>query len=244
MNSEWLHSILVRVPAFILGIGLHEWSHAFVADRAGDPTPREQGRLTLDLVTHLDPLGTLCMLVGPIGWGRAVEVLPSNFRDPGRDHMRVALAGPLMNVVLGAAGLLVLGLLRLVDPKWLKTAAGDTLWKMVAWIVLMNVGLALFNLIPIPPLDGSKVLAYHMGDSGSDYLRMMQPVGLMMIARLSYTGAFDSVLDFGILTIRSILSHGILLQAVVFTLAIGAWLQNAEVLSARDPTGKDPRVPE
>lgn len=226
MDDFSLYGILVKVPAILLGIGLHEWSHAYVADRAGDPVPRQQGRLTLDLVTHLDPIGTLGLLLGPLGWGRPVQVNPANFDDPVRDHVRVALAGPLANLVVMAAGLVVLSLVPLLGLDLVARGAGrETLAGMLFWIIFLNMSLALFNLVPIPPLDGSRVVRYWMPREPS--WMADEGAGILLILILGQLGAFRPLYSLGTQTVLTLAAWGPWATLAALVLTALAWALNA-----------------
>ncbi len=143
-------TLLWRVLAILVAVTVHEFAHAWTADRLGDPTPRVRGRLSLNPVVHLDPIGSLLLLLAGFGWARPVEVNPRYFPDPRRGMLVVAAAGPVANV----ASALALGLayqLGLVAP-------GTWLAGLVLTVILINAVLAIFNLLPIHPLDGSKIL--------------------------------------------------------------------------------------
>ncbi len=156
LHLDW-NFIFMQIFAFVLCITVHEFAHAFTAYRLGDPTPKRQGRVTLNPLDHLDPIGTLMLILmvitgaRGIGWGRAVQVNPANFEHPRRDLMLVAAAGPFSNLVLA---LLIAGVLRLGF-----VPMTPSLLEFLAIMVYMNIGLMFFNLIPIGPLDGSKILA-------------------------------------------------------------------------------------
>jgi Zn-dependent protease len=141
-----LQSQLPKWVALVLAITFHEFSHGFVATLFGDDVPRRAGRLTLNPLKHLDPIGTLMILVGPIGWGKPMPINPAGMRNPNLGWALSSAAGPVSNVVLATATLLVF---RLVDSS---TAA--TLVPYLEAIFVWNVGLAVFNLVPLPPLDG------------------------------------------------------------------------------------------
>jgi Zn-dependent protease len=128
----------------ILAITIHEFSHALIADRLGDPTPRAAGRLTLNPLAHLDPLGTIMIFFVSFGWGRPIPIDPYNFSSPRRDELLVALAGPASNLLLGS----FLGIIHLI------TGLNHPLLQFIA---LTNFSLGIFNLLPLPPLDGSKI---------------------------------------------------------------------------------------
>jgi Zn-dependent protease len=138
-----------RIPFFValvLAITFHEFSHGFVATLFGDPTPRLAGRLTLNPLKHLDPIGTILILIGPIGWGRPMPINPGAMRNPNLGWALSSLAGPVSNVLMAGLALAILGMLgRSVDRAVLPYFEA---------FVLLNIGLAVFNLVPLPPLDG------------------------------------------------------------------------------------------
>lgn len=137
-------TVIFSYIGLLIAITIHEYSHAFAADRLGDPTPRAMGRLTLNPLAHLDPLGTLMIFIAHFGWGKPVPIDPYNFANPRRDEIIVALAGPISNIILGST----IGII------YLTTGYFNEILYIIA---LVNFSLAIFNLIPIPPLDGSKV---------------------------------------------------------------------------------------
>lgn len=153
---DW-NFIFMQILAFVLCITVHEFAHAITAYKLGDPTPKRQGRISLNPLDHLDPLGTLMLVLmvvtgaRGIGWGKAVQVNPHNFRHVRRDMMLVAAAGPFSNLVFA---LLLAGAMRLFLPSMTPGLA-----EFMIFMVYMNIGLMFFNLIPIAPLDGSKILA-------------------------------------------------------------------------------------
>ena len=140
-------SFVVVFGGIIIAIGIHEAAHCYMADYLGDPTPRSLGRLTLNPLAHLDPVGTLVILVtGAFGWGKPSPYDPYNLKNPRRDTALIALAGPISNLLL-ALGLSLVA--RLGIPQFLVS--------IIYFLVALNVNLAIFNLIPIAPLDGAKI---------------------------------------------------------------------------------------
>jgi len=155
---EDLQVRLLRLAALIPALVIHEFAHGYSAYRMGDPTAKMDGRLTLNPLAHLDPLGTLMILVVRFGWAKPVRVNPHNFRDPGRGLMISTACGPLANISMGV----VLGLsLRLIlAVVGLEGARNNVLVAFLAMLVSLNFLLAFFNLIPLGPLDGHEVLPY------------------------------------------------------------------------------------
>lgn len=176
--------LLLLLPAVLVAVTVHEFAHAFVADRLGDPTPRQLGRLTLNPLAHLDVLGTIFFVLFFFGWARPVPVNPRNFANPRQGMLQVALAGPLANVTVAFA----VGLL-------LKTQGPSaSLWgALTAMVVEINVVLAVFNLIPIPPLDGSRILEGLLAPEQAVAYGRIQPYGTIILLVLLYTGVIGQV---------------------------------------------------
>jgi len=153
-----LTAILLSLPAVLLALTVHEFFHAYAAFRMGDPTARNAGRLTLNPLKHLDPLGFIMILVARIGWAKPVPVNPAYFRNPARDLALTSLAGPLSNIGLAiVSGLAFRGLNLFMGGTGIWN---DYIGPMLAISVIINIALAFFNLIPLPPLDGFAILAY------------------------------------------------------------------------------------
>lgn len=152
LNSQ-LIQLLVSVPAVLLCLSVHEACHGYMAYALGDPTAKHAGRLTLDPIRHLDPIGTICLLFFHVGWAKPVPVNPGNFKHPRRDIALVSLAGPVSNFLLALIALFLYYPLRMADSTIVMTIA-----LMLYMVAIMSIGLGVFNLIPVPPLDGSKIL--------------------------------------------------------------------------------------
>ncbi|OGY15585.1 MAG: hypothetical protein A2784_02000 [Candidatus Chisholmbacteria bacterium RIFCSPHIGHO2_01_FULL_48_12] len=175
MLSQFLVNPLLGLTwllGLILAITIHEFAHALVADRLGDPTPRLQGRLTLNPLAHLDPLGTLMLLVTRFGWGKPVQFDPFNLQNPRRDTAIISLAGPVSNLATAALAATVIRLFPIAYPLLLP-------------LIVLSVGLALFNLIPIHPLDGGKIiLGLLPRNLASEWDRILQQYGLIILILL------------------------------------------------------------
>jgi len=147
---------LMSMCALVVCITIHEFAHAYSAYRAGDDTPRVQGRLSLNPIDHLDPIGTIMMIVSSIsgfgiGWGKPVQINPYNFKHPRWDNLRVSLWGPLSNVLTAVVVGIALRLTIVFLP--------PNVAAFLFYLALISIGLAVFNLIPISPLDGSHILS-------------------------------------------------------------------------------------
>ena len=154
---------ILSALAVLIILSIHEFSHGYAAYKLGDDTARLQGRLTLNPIKHLDPVGALCMVLFHFGWARPVPVNPRNFRNPKKGFAIVALAGPLANLLLAffSAFLYLLAFALLKDVAFTSELTYNIATNTLKFIVIfhsINVGLAIFNLIPVPPLDGSRIL--------------------------------------------------------------------------------------
>ncbi len=178
---------IANAIALLVAIDVHEFCHAWMADQLGDPTPRYQGRLTLNPLAHLDPLGTLMLILARFGWGKPVPVNPYNLRNGPKSGMAmVSFAGSLANLI--TAALLALPVrLGLVMPT-LRGEIIPSLEMVITTTILVNVILAVFNLIPIPPLDGFKVAMGLLPHRWSHALAQLEPYGPLLLILLILPG--------------------------------------------------------
>lgn len=189
MDDFLLKLSIMLVPA-LMAVTFHELAHGFVADRCGDPTARLLGRLTINPLRHLDPIGTLVLLVFGFGWARAVPVNPENLRSARRDMIWVALSGPGANLMLALFCALILRWLGPLSQEAATGGAGASFWQPVSLMagfgLYINVILALFNLLPIPPLDGGRVLVCLLPEKLAAMVRRIEPFGLLLIVFLVF----------------------------------------------------------
>ena len=156
---EFLLGKILMLPAILIGFTFHEYAHAKMADRLGDKTPRFQGRLTLNPIAHLDPIGTLCILFFGIGWAKPVQVNPSAFKNYYKDDLKVSLAGPIANLIVAFFGMILYTLIFILGTTGvLEGTLFSVLFSMASQIVGINVILFVFNLLPLPGLDGFSIL--------------------------------------------------------------------------------------
>ncbi|RCK80602.1 MAG: membrane metalloprotease [Candidatus Ozemobacter sibiricus] len=186
---------LLYAPLLLFSLAFHEYAHAAMADFLGDPTPRRQGRLSLNPLAHLDPVGTLMLVFSNFGWARPVVVDPSSFRIPSRAMMSVALAGPLSNLLLAViGGALLKGMISLHLMWGLPALPLDILAKALQTFILVNLALACFNLLPLPPLDGSRVLRYFLPRQHAPLMRTLDDIGPLLLILAVSLGLLDPVL--------------------------------------------------
>lgn len=226
---------LLAFPGRILALSAHEFAHAWMADRCGDPTARMYGRLTLNPLKHLDPLGTLFMLLLGFGWAKPVPVNPYNFRNFRRDDLKVSLAGVTMNMILFVLGFIAASVMAIIailktgqadflelirysinlNPDFISALLGTIpgyIYQMLVYFIYVNISLAVFNLLPVPPLDG-----YHVFN---DLLLKRNLFASPKVARTSmgilyllmFTGILGKILSFIVENVIS--GAGILLELV------------------------------
>jgi Zn-dependent protease len=187
--------ILLMIPPLLFALTFHEYSHALVATRLGDPTARMLGRLTLNPIAHLDPVGTLVfVLTQRIGWAKPVPIDERYLKHPRRDIMRIALAGPVSNVILA---FLFGTIVRFAAPVAGTSTMERLLLVMVEGSVIVNLGLAAFNLIPIFPLDGSRILTGLMSREWAERYREFDHVGPFVLLGIVVLGMTTGVNLFG-----------------------------------------------
>ena len=182
-------SLIYRIPAFLFAIAVHEYAHAQCADSLGDPTSRYSGRLTLNPMAHMDILGGLLLVLCGFGWAKPVEINPRYFKNPQSDMLKVSLAGPAANLFLCFLAVL---LWRVMARFGLLTGGvKELLW----WLAQLNVWFAFFNLLPIPPLDGSRIVTMLLPPKQAwDFENFVGQYGMYILIALVFTGVTSAII--------------------------------------------------
>ena len=193
-------TLILLVPPILIALTFHEFAQAWMANRLGDPTARYLGRMTLNPMAHLDPLGTIMIFLVRFGWAKPVPVDPRNLANPSRDMMWISAAGPLMNMFLA----LISGLaIRLLAAMGLLTTQGQGADAMLSTMLFLslyiNLALAVFNILPIPPLDGSKILAGILPRRYAPQLAIIEARGPMILFGILFLGFVTNIHILGFL---------------------------------------------
>lgn len=227
--QQTIQEILLLIVPFLMAITVHEFAHGWVAYKLGDPTAKLAGRLSLNPIKHLDLFGTLALiLTRRFGWAKPVPVNPNNLRDPKRDMMWVSLAGPASNFLLAIIFAILLRGITTINPSFKSliypalsyqfpslagfdsfTILGVIFFWMICLGMVLNVILAVFNLIPLPPLDGGKILQGILPRDLSVAFGKIEPYGFLIIIALAFTGVL-----WGVISPFFKISMGILLSII------------------------------
>ncbi len=193
-------SVAVQIAAILIIIFLvlpfHEWAHAFTAAKLGDTSIKYRGRLTLNPLAHIDPVGALSLLLFGFGWAKPVPVNPRNFKNPRLGMAIVALMGPVANIVAAIVGGLIINALAKFAPSFIAGTVGGYVLMFFSFYVQINVRLAVFNLLPIPPLDGSKILFVFLPDRAVEWFYRYQRIISMLLLVLLWVGVLTVPLNF------------------------------------------------
>ena len=195
--TRFILNLSVRLPAILAALTFHEYAHGWVADKLGDSTARLSGRLTFNPLAHLDPIGTLALIFSPVGWAKPVPVNFNNLRHPRRDMVWVAVAGPGANLILAAVSAWSLRLFEgggaIVESSWLAGLA-TPLYLMLQVSVVINVALAIFNLLPLPPLDGGRMVSGLLPPRQAASYGRLERYGFVILLVLIFSGAVDRLI--------------------------------------------------
>lgn len=194
--QQFIHDFLLIAPPLLFALTAHEAAHGYVAWKLGDPTAKNEGRLSLNPLRHLDPLGALAFFIIQVGWAKPVPVNPDNFRDPRKAMLMVALAGPAANLLLAVLSAIVAHLILLLAnaPPAVISLLIPAM-DMTTASVAINIMLMVFNCLPVPPLDGSKVLMGLLPPDAARHYARIEPYGIVLVLLLFYTGVLGSIID-------------------------------------------------
>ena len=185
-GTDGILNLLLVIPGVLIALTFHEFAHAFAANKLGDETPKVQGRLNLNPLSHIDPVGFIFLIIAGFGWGKPVQIDPRNFNGKhsiSKAEAIVSVAGPIMNFILAFVFLIFTNLIFIYWPEateqYYLYSIGQTTLTSIGWpgliclitqsVVAINVGLGVFNLIPVPPLDGSKILMHFLPYKGKEW---------------------------------------------------------------------------
>ena len=198
-STDGILILLITLPAILIAITFHEFAHAFAADKLGDSTPRNQGRLTLNPLKHIDPIGFALLIVAGFGWGKPVQVNPRYFNrkiSMSKAEAIVAFAGPLMNFLLAIISTVIMACLLKFNV--LENLPIKTIWLILVFVlelILINVGLGLFNLIPLPPLDGFKILNHFLPYKAREWMARNEQIMYIVFLIIWVTGIAGTIIS-------------------------------------------------
>lgn len=185
-----ISTMIYRIPALLFAITIHEYAHAQCADSMGDRTARYMGRLTFNPMAHLDPIGALLLVVAGFGWAKPVPINTSNFRNRKEGILKVSFAGPAANLFLCFLAAFLMAFMNRFGM------LSDGIYRFLLWMQLYNVWFAFFNLIPVPPLDGSKILSELLPPSTAwKYDNMVGQYGFYILIALVFTGVTSWIIN-------------------------------------------------
>ncbi|MDO5409282.1 MAG: site-2 protease family protein [Lachnospiraceae bacterium] len=190
-------SYIYLIPGILLAISLHEFAHGWVSWRLGDPTPKQEKRLTLNPLRHLDPIGAFCMLIFHMGWAKPVMINPYYYKNKRVGTALVSLAGPLMNILTGGISIFILA--------WIESSvqygtlpgsrALEMFYVVLYYFSMLSINLAVFNLIPLPPLDGSKILAVFLPEPVLEWFNRYDKYFMIILLVALYLGFLDGPIE-------------------------------------------------
>ena len=210
MSSDIIPNLLIYLVVLLFAISAHEAAHAWMSNRFGDDTARLLGRITLNPTAHIDPIGTLLIPIvsfvltsvgGPvgniplIGWGKPTPVNPLRWRNKDLANVMVSAAGILANLFIAICAFIILKVLLMTGiDESIPASIQKPIGLLLTYFLFMNVSLAIFNLLPFPPLDGSKILETFLPASARPLLEMMEQFGFVILMMLIYIGVFDAIM--------------------------------------------------
>ncbi len=202
---EWLTNTLLIVPGIIIGLSMHEYAHAAVAYKLGDYLPKTQGRVTINPLAHVDPIGLVSLLFVGFGWGKPVQINPRAFKHPRRDEALVSLAGVTMNLIIAIVFTGILAMYVNFSGTFIRTDMGDIILMILLYIIQINIVLMIFNLLPIPPLDGYNLVGEIFNLKGSNLYWQIYNYGTFILLGAILLGLTSRILSPAVSFIMDIL---------------------------------------
>lgn len=208
---HWIIDKLLMLPAIVIGLSFHEFAHGITSHLLGDPTPKMQGRLTLNPFKHFDAFGFLALLFAGFGWGIPVEIDPRYYKHPRRDELIVSLAGVTMNFIIAVVFCFVLKGIFLLNPDFGSVGISAYVLDIIVNIVLINIILMIFNLVPIPPLDGFGVITEIFNLKTKSWYYPLYQNGFAILMVVMIIGVLDKVITPPIVAI-----YNFLISTIIF----------------------------
>ena len=193
-----LLALVLTLPGVIVAITFHEFAHAWMADKLGDDTPRNQGRLNLNPLSHIDPVGFAMLVFAHFGWGKPVTINPRNFnrdKSMSAQEAMVAVAGPVMNLILAIVLTIIFYAIQTFASDFLFTKVGVVIGLIIEMAIVVNIGLGIFNLVPLPPLDGSKILMHFLPYNAKNWFLNNQHTFYIVFMVLWITGMVSYIIS-------------------------------------------------
>ena len=198
-NPGALYGLLVSIPGVLIAITFHEFAHGFAAYKLGDNTAKNEGRLSLNPLDHLDPIGTLMLLFAGFGWGKPVHVNPTNYTrriSMEKGEAIVSLAGPLMNIILAFIfAIIYAAIYKFAGLAFIYSTVGQIVIQLIAATISINIGLGVFNLIPLPPLDGSKIIMPFLPYNAKQWFRNNEYIFYIVFVVIWITGIAGMIIS-------------------------------------------------
>ena len=198
-NPGALFGLLIGIPGVLIAITFHEFAHGFAAYKLGDNTAKNEGRLSLNPLDHLDPIGTLMLLFAGFGWGKPVHVNPTNYTrkiSMEKGEAIVSIAGPLMNIILAFIfAIIYAAIYKFAGAEFLESTVGYIITLLIASTISINIGLGVFNLIPLPPLDGSKIIMPFLPYNAKQWFRNNEYIFYIIFVVIWITGIASIIIS-------------------------------------------------
>lgn len=208
---DWLMDVLMTLPAIIIGLSFHEYAHALVSHKLGDPTPKSQGRVTINPMAHVDPVGFAALIFAGFGWGIPVEINPTYYANRRKGELLVSLAGVTMNLIIAIIFAVIAKVLLIVmGTAMLSTGGGAVLWTMIMYVIQINLVLMIFNLIPVPPLDGFSIISEIFNLKTTNFYWTVYRYGNVILIALIIFGVTGRIISPAVYTLFGLLQNFII----------------------------------